>query len=253
MARATATSDRAGETQRRLVDAAITLFTEHRYHGTSLNDVIAAAGSTKGGFYFHFGSKADFALAAIESTLSASRQEFLADNRAARPRGRPARHNSAPHQRSSRAGPSSASGSRGSCDELRDQTGVPRTALRRLRGARSASSADMLVRTRAEGTLDDGVDIPSSTRCTVAAYAGVEGLDGAEGSTAFYDQIDDHLRFTFRAIGLRSALLVSPRPLFCPQNRPTDQFSTEDSMTSLLSPPALARRSAAHPRRVVAI
>src|SRR5471030_914068 len=82
MPRATATSDRAEETRRRIIDAAVDIFTEHGYHSTSLNDVIAAAGSTKGGFYFHFRSKAALALAAIEQTRAEFQREVLASTAA---------------------------------------------------------------------------------------------------------------------------------------------------------------------------
>jgi AcrR family transcriptional regulator len=65
MARTVIGSDKAEETRRRIIAAAAELFAEHGYHATSLNDVIAAAGSTKGGFYFHFPSKAELALAVL--------------------------------------------------------------------------------------------------------------------------------------------------------------------------------------------
>jgi AcrR family transcriptional regulator len=205
MARAAATSDRAGETQRRLVDAAITLFTEHGYHATSLNDVIAAAGSTKGGFYFHFSSKAELALAAIESTRTSFQREVLAATE---------QHELAADQLVAmvRAIAKLAcatvygGGFARLCNELRDEPGVPPEALD-VYTAWIAIVEEMLVRARAEGALDDGIDLTSAARYAVGAYAGVEGLDGSKGSTAFYDQIDDHMRFTFRAIGLHSALL----------------------------------------------
>jgi AcrR family transcriptional regulator len=205
MARATATSDRAGETQRRLVDAAITLFTEHGYHATSLNDVIAAAGSTKGGFYFHFSSKAELALAAIESTRASFQREVLAATES---------HELAADQLVAmvRAIAKLAcetvygGGFARLCNELRDEPGVPLEALD-VYTAWIGIVEDMLVRARAEGALDDGIDTPSAARYAVGAYAGVEGLDGSKGSTAFSDRIDDHLRFTFRAIGLHSGLL----------------------------------------------
>jgi AcrR family transcriptional regulator len=41
----------------RVLDAAVDLFAEHGYDGTSVNQVIARAGVAKGGFYHHFASK----------------------------------------------------------------------------------------------------------------------------------------------------------------------------------------------------
>ena len=206
MARTAATSDRAGETRRRLVDAATAIFTEHGYHGTSLNDVIAAAGSTKGGFYFHFSSKAELAVTVIESTRASFQREVLAATE---------QHELAADQLVAmvRAIAKLAcetvygGGFARLCNELRDEPGVPPEALD-IYTSWIAIVEDMLVRARAEGSLDDGIDIPSAARYAVGAYVGVESLDGGKGSTAFYDQIDAHLRFTFRAAGLHSRLLA---------------------------------------------
>jgi AcrR family transcriptional regulator len=44
-------------TRERVVNAAVELFSEHGYDGTSVAQVIDRAGLTKGGFYHHFASK----------------------------------------------------------------------------------------------------------------------------------------------------------------------------------------------------
>ncbi len=41
----------------RVLDAAVELFAQHGFDGTSVNQVIARAGVAKGGFYHHFASK----------------------------------------------------------------------------------------------------------------------------------------------------------------------------------------------------
>lgn len=56
----TKTSRRQGyssSTKRALLDSATTLFTDHGYAGTSLDEVVAAARVTKGALYHHFPSK----------------------------------------------------------------------------------------------------------------------------------------------------------------------------------------------------
>jgi AcrR family transcriptional regulator len=48
-----------------ILDVAAPIFAEYGYAGASLNRIILATGLTKGGFYFHFPSKLDLALAVI--------------------------------------------------------------------------------------------------------------------------------------------------------------------------------------------
>ena len=48
-----------------LLSTAARVFAEHGYAGTSLSDLIAASGLTKGAFYFYFKSKAALALAVL--------------------------------------------------------------------------------------------------------------------------------------------------------------------------------------------
>jgi TetR/AcrR family transcriptional regulator, transcriptional repressor for nem operon len=52
-------------TRTRLLDAAEKLVIDHGYAATSVDDVIAAAGSSKGAFFHHFASKGDLARALV--------------------------------------------------------------------------------------------------------------------------------------------------------------------------------------------
>jgi AcrR family transcriptional regulator len=54
------------ETKAALLDAARALFGEHGYAATSLDDVVARAGVTKGALYHHFGGKAELFRAVYE-------------------------------------------------------------------------------------------------------------------------------------------------------------------------------------------
>jgi AcrR family transcriptional regulator len=61
-----AATEKGDLTRRHILDTAAAAFAKHGYAGTSLNDLIRDAGITKGGFYFHFPSKAALAVAVIE-------------------------------------------------------------------------------------------------------------------------------------------------------------------------------------------
>jgi TetR/AcrR family transcriptional repressor of nem operon len=56
----------------RIVETASTLFRERGYDGVGVADLMAAAGFTHGGFYKHFGSKAELMAEAAASGLSQS-------------------------------------------------------------------------------------------------------------------------------------------------------------------------------------
>lgn len=58
------------KTRRRIVGHATLLMYEKGYAKTTIDDVIAAAGVTKGSFYFHFSSKEELGYAVIENASS---------------------------------------------------------------------------------------------------------------------------------------------------------------------------------------
>lgn len=66
------------ETRRRLLDAAEAVFGERGYHGTSLAQVAAEAGFTKGAVYSAFESKADLFLAVLRRRAASRQAELLA-------------------------------------------------------------------------------------------------------------------------------------------------------------------------------
>lgn len=61
-----ALSDKAQATRERILRAANELFYLHGYTATGLERIIAAAGVTKGNFYYHFKSKEELAVAVID-------------------------------------------------------------------------------------------------------------------------------------------------------------------------------------------
>lgn len=204
MVRSTLQTEKAEETRRRIVRAAAERFAEHGYSATSLNDVIAAAGSTKGGFYFHFGSKAELGLAVVEET----REQFRADVLSAT-----SEHVRASDQlvatvraiaAASKAKPV-ASGIGRLCMELREEPEIAPGDLDPY-GIWVDLVRGLLERAQREGDLDAAVDTLAAARYAVGAYVGVEFLL-ANAADEFVEGIDDHLRFTHRAINLRSPLL----------------------------------------------
>lgn len=60
-----AATPRGKESRRRVLDAALTVFRTKGYTATTVDDLCAAAGVTKGSFFHHFDSKEEAALAAI--------------------------------------------------------------------------------------------------------------------------------------------------------------------------------------------
>ena len=56
----------AKSTRDHLIDVGLELMHQHGYQATGLSDILKAADVPKGSFYHHFGSKEDFAAAALE-------------------------------------------------------------------------------------------------------------------------------------------------------------------------------------------
>lgn len=205
MVRAAIPSERAEETRGRIIVAATGLFAEHGYHATSLNDVIAAAQSTKGGFYFHFASKAELALAVIEATRERFRHEVFA---AMEPHELAADQLVSMVRAVAEVAAGTSSGDIGRlCEDLREEPGISRDAINPY-GGWIVTVEELLTRAREEGSSDEPeLELRAAAQFAVGAYIGVEELVGEKGSRAFADRIDEHLRFTFRALGLHSRLL----------------------------------------------
>ena len=60
----------AKTTRDHLIDVGQKLMHQHGYNATGLSDILKAADVPKGSFYHHFGSKEDFAAAALERFIS---------------------------------------------------------------------------------------------------------------------------------------------------------------------------------------
>ncbi|MFD2247285.1 TetR/AcrR family transcriptional regulator [Pontibacter ruber] len=78
-----ATSSKAERTRHLIVEKSAHLFNLKGYAGTSMQDIMAATGLTKGGIYGHFESKEEIALAAFEHAAGVVTQ-LLAEKIAAK-------------------------------------------------------------------------------------------------------------------------------------------------------------------------
>lgn len=70
------TRAQAEENRERILDNAATLFRERGFDGIGLNDLMQAAGLTRGGFYGHFESKDDLAAQATRRALQSNREQW---------------------------------------------------------------------------------------------------------------------------------------------------------------------------------
>jgi TetR/AcrR family transcriptional regulator, transcriptional repressor for nem operon len=57
------------KTRARIVDAARRLFNRHGFAGVSIDDIMAEAGLTRGGFYNHFGTKEELYAAVVSQVI----------------------------------------------------------------------------------------------------------------------------------------------------------------------------------------
>jgi AcrR family transcriptional regulator len=88
-------TERGDRSRARILEAATRVFAEDGYAGASMARILDTAGATKGGFYFHFASKQELALAVMgaqldqwfaETMAAASRHERAVDQLFAVPR-----------------------------------------------------------------------------------------------------------------------------------------------------------------------
>jgi AcrR family transcriptional regulator len=198
-------TEKGGETRRRLVEAAAARFMERGYNATSLNDLIADAGLTKGGFYFHFASKAEVALAVVRSRAerlqtevlaAASEYERASEQVVAMVRALVAVIGSQDKQ--------GMGGLERLCAELRaegiDDPAVVQPHLRWVE-----TTAELFRRAQAEGDMDVDADPTLEARFAVASFVGLEEMARTDPSAEGVLGVDpdDYLRLVSQAVGLR--------------------------------------------------
>lgn len=69
--------EEAQERKSRIVKAALACFTRKGYHNTTMDDIVAESGLSKGGVYWHFKSKKELFTAAITNAFGGSPDQIL--------------------------------------------------------------------------------------------------------------------------------------------------------------------------------
>ncbi|HUX40330.1 MAG TPA: TetR/AcrR family transcriptional regulator [Rectinemataceae bacterium] len=72
------TGGEASDTKTRILEAAASVFASKGYHDTRVEDIVAASGSSKGGFYFHWPSKEKIFLSLVDTFAELLEQRLLA-------------------------------------------------------------------------------------------------------------------------------------------------------------------------------
>ena len=200
------TTDRGEATRQRSLDVATTHFLERGFAGTSLNDVIKEAGLTKGGFYFHFTSKAELVLEAVDAVRTRWHDAILHDA---------GYHPRAVDQivaivRAAASGKQSAPSGTAIgrlCGEIAN---FPDMAERmKPFDAWFTLIADLLRRAQEQGDMDPTVDAAEAAHFAVLSYLGYDELADVSGDSGLVERLSEqYLRFTFRALGITAPVVA---------------------------------------------
>ena len=196
----TTPTERGEATRKRIVDVAAKHFLERGFAGTSLNDVIKDTGLTKGGFYFHFDSKAELALETLEAVRTEWRDAIFTaagyhpravDQIAAMVRAAAA----------TKCGSPSGAAIGRLCEEIASLPGMAERA--RPFDAWVTITADLFRTAQAQGDMDPSVDIDQAALFAVCAYLGYDQLADVSGDPGLVERmIDQYLALTFTAVGI---------------------------------------------------
>lgn len=201
---AQAVTEKGGETRRRVIEAAAACFMERGYAGTSMSDLIAAAGLTKGGFYFHFASKRDVAVEVVRIRQEAIREEVFAtageheraaDQIVAMVRAL------VPAVQSKMAG--GVTGLERLCKDLVAEGADDPVVVQPLRPW--VETTEQLFRLAQEqGDMSEDVDAGTAAVLAVGTFCGLEDLARGNPDTteALGIAVDEYLTFIGRAVGL---------------------------------------------------
>jgi AcrR family transcriptional regulator len=187
---------RSEATRRKIIDAAVDLFSERGYPGTSLGDIIERAEMTKGALYYHFDSKEALAAEVVAEGSARLLATFDAISESTAP-----------------ALESIVHGTFVVVDQLgTDKVARVGTVLMRVFAGFSESAADTyrrwlsamaadVARARDEGDVREDVDIVAVAETFVGAVVGGSLLsDAASGGTDLRDRVARLFRLVLPAV-----------------------------------------------------
>jgi AcrR family transcriptional regulator len=192
------TTDKGIESRQRIIEVAARAFAERGYDGASLNEIIRQTGLTKGGFYFHFDSKASLAIAVIEHLRETTRARVL---EAVEPGPANAQIEAMVRAivRSKHQDPSMAAIGR-VCRDLGEAEPQLRGELGHFEGWFETTEA--LFRTaQAEGSMESAIDPAAAAWFAVTAFVGADFVADLRGED-LDARIDTYLEHVARAVGL---------------------------------------------------
>jgi AcrR family transcriptional regulator len=192
-------TDKGSETRQRILEVAAHAFAEHGYAGISLNDVIRRTGLTKGGFYFHFESKAELALAVLD---------YLRDSARARALAVAGAHSRAVDQIEAivrqivadKTGDPSMAALGRICQELVGAEPSLRGQVGHFEGW-FTTSEELLRAAQADGSMDPSVDVEKAAWFLVTSFVGADFVSDLRGDD-LAQYTDTYIDHAFRAVGL---------------------------------------------------
>ena len=197
-----AAADRGTRSRRAILDAAMPIFERDGYAAASLNQIIAASGLTKGGFYFHFASKQELALAVLaehsgrwteQVRIETERYRSAVDRLFATPR-------IIARLAESGGGPVAL---RRLTEELARDPALRDEVCGSMRHA-VAATATQFAEAQAEGTIRADLDPGQLAETAVGGFIGAQALTDQLGDARLAERVEALVRF------VRNALEIQP-------------------------------------------
>jgi AcrR family transcriptional regulator len=202
-----ATVDRGTRSRRAILDAAKPIFERDGYAAASLNQIIAASGLTKGGFYFHFASKQALALAVLADHHAGWNERVrretehyprAIDRLFATPR-------IIARLAASGDGPVAL---RRLTEELARDPALRDEVCGSIRSALEATAAQF-AEAQAEGTIRADLDPYQTAQTAVGGFVGAQALTDQLGDARLAERVEALVRFMRAAIEIRPAAAPS--------------------------------------------